>query len=347
VHHWRASGVEARIDGDCILGRRKADRGPLRMDNPLVSVVIATYNRSGVLAHAIESVRRSTLADWELIVVGDHCTDDTAAVVAAFADPRITYVDLPANVGEQSGPNNEGVRRARGRYLAFLNHDDLYFPDHLETSLARCQSTGADAVWSPLLVGLPATEAELEAGAAQFRLSGVPLGEAYDPRVFVFASSWLLTRELADRVGPWRPARETFVTSSQDWLHRAWRSGARLRFHPHVGVLALPGGARRDSYAAARSAEHDHFAPRLGEPGFRERALERAAISSERESNRFRFGEPLTSTLRALVLRPANAAAMAVGVHPHAWIYALRHGRRGNLVNHLRRHSGLGRLPPR
>jgi glycosyltransferase involved in cell wall biosynthesis len=99
--------------------------------SPLVSVVIATYNRSRVLARAIDSVRRSTLQDWELIVVGDHCTDDTEQIVAERNDARIVYVNLPRNVGEQSGPNNEGVRLSRGRYIAFLNHDDLYFPDHL------------------------------------------------------------------------------------------------------------------------------------------------------------------------------------------------------------------------
>ena len=68
---------------------------------PLVSIVIATYNRSQVVAHAIDSVRRSTITDWELIVVGDHCTDDTEAVVAGFADPRITWVNLAQNAGEQ------------------------------------------------------------------------------------------------------------------------------------------------------------------------------------------------------------------------------------------------------
>ena len=84
---------------------------------PVVSVIIATYNRSRVLAHAIESVRYSTVSNWELIVVGDHCTDDTAAIVASFDDPRITFINLPQNVGEQSGANNEGVRRgARSLY---------------------------------------------------------------------------------------------------------------------------------------------------------------------------------------------------------------------------------------
>ncbi|MEO5819117.1 MAG: glycosyltransferase family A protein [Vicinamibacteraceae bacterium] len=311
---------------------------------PLVSIVIATYNRSQVVAHAIASVLRSTTTDWELIVVGDCCTDDTAEVVAGFADRRIVWVNLPENAGEQSGPNNEGIRRARGRYLAFLNHDDLYFPDHLATSIACCEASEADLVWSPLLVALPAAGADLAAGREPFRLSGVTSGNDYDPRVFVFASSWLMRRELADRIGPWRSGRTTFVTASQDWIFRAWRSGARLRCHPHVGVLAVPASERVGSYLAARSVEHDHFASRMVAPGFREAALERAAITGERETNRFRFGQAIGAAIRGLVFRPVSAAALALGAHPYAPLLALRHGRRGNLVSALRSRTGLGRL---
>ncbi len=318
--------------------------GPPLVAPPLVSIVVATYNRSQVLAHANASVQRSTVTDWELIVVGDHCTDDTEAVVAGFADPRITWVNRPENAGEQSAPNNEGIRRARGRYLAFLNHDDLYFPDHLATSITCCEASGADMVWSPLLVALPATDADLAAGREQFRLSGVTAGDDYDPRVFVFASSWLMRRELAARIGPWRAGRETFVTASQDWIFRAWRSGARLRCHPHVGVLAVPGSTRAGSYLAARSPEHDDFARRMHEPGFRERALERAAIAGERETNRFRFGQAAAAALLGLAFRPASAAALAIGAHPYALFMAVRHGRRGNLVSTLRARTGLSRL---
>jgi glycosyltransferase involved in cell wall biosynthesis len=311
---------------------------------PLVSIVLATYNRSRVLAHAIASVQRSSVTDWELIVVGDHCTDDSQAVVAAIGDPRITWINLAENAGEQSAPNNEGIRRARGRYLAFLNHDDLYFPDHLATSIACCEATGADLVWSPLLVALPASEDDLRSGREQFRLSGVTAGEDYDPRVFVFASSWVMRRELAARVGPWRPGRETFVTASQNWIFRAWRSGARLRCHAHVGVLAVPASFRPGSYRAADSPEHDHFARRMQDPLFRTMALERAAIAGERETNRFRFGRAPGAALLGLVFRPIAAAALAFGVHPYAPLLALRHGRRGNLVDALRRRTGLDRL---
>jgi glycosyltransferase involved in cell wall biosynthesis len=309
---------------------------------PRVSVIVATYNRSRVLACAIESVRRSTVADWELIVVGDHCTDDTAEVVASFDDPRLRYVNLPRNVGEQSGPNNEAMRLARGRYIAYLNHDDTYFPEHLASAIAACEQTGADLVWVPLLVALPSSERELAAGRWRFRVSGVPPGDAYDPCVFVFASAWLLTREFAARVGPWRSARETFVTPSQDWLFRAWQLGGRLRFCPSATVLALPAGARGGSYADGRSPEHEYFAGQMRtNPRFRDTALEIAAIAAEQEANRYRLGRRWLEGLRALLFRPVSAVTSSLGIHPLAPYFALRYGRRGNLVSAIRRRTGL------
>ena len=64
---------------------------------PLVSVVTATYNRSHVLRAAITALRRQTLADWEQIIVGDACSDDTGRVIASFADPRLRFVNLERN----------------------------------------------------------------------------------------------------------------------------------------------------------------------------------------------------------------------------------------------------------
>ena len=303
---------------------------------------MATYNRSRVLAHAIESVRASTLVDWELIVVGDHCTDDTEEVVASFTDPRIRFVNLQQNVGEQSGPNNEGVRLARGRYIAYLNHDDMFFPDHLATSVEWRERTGADLVWSPLLMALPATESEVAAGSWRFRLNGVSAADDYHPRLFVLASAWLLTRELAARIGPWRPARETFVTSSQDWLFRAFRSGARMRLKPSVSVLGVSASSGRSgTYVDKRSLEHDGLAARLRDnPRFREMALESAAIEGERDANRYK----VVRALRSLVVRPIYAGAIAFGIHPYAPYLALRYGRRGNFVSAIRRKTGLRKL---
>ena len=216
------------------------------------------------------------------------------------------------------------------------------FPDHLTDYIAFCEQTGADLVWSPLLVALAPDGEKGTAGVGGFRLSGVPTDDAFDPRVFVFASAWLLTRELATRVGPWRPARETFVSPSQDWLFRAWQAGARLRFRPQVTVVAVPGGARQGSYARAASPEHDYLADQMRtNPRFRDQALEVAAISGEREANRHRFGRAWPAALRAMLFRPASAAAIRLGIHPLAPYFAMRHGRRGNLIRAISRHTGV------
>src|SRR4051812_4085758 len=113
---------------------------------PAVSIVMATYNRPSVLAFAIRSVLAQDFADWELIVVGDRCADETTALVASFADRRIRYVNLAIKYGEQSGPNNVGIARARVRYVAFLNQDDIWFPDHLRSAVEWMQAAGADGV---------------------------------------------------------------------------------------------------------------------------------------------------------------------------------------------------------
>jgi hypothetical protein len=67
--------------------------------------------------------------------------------VGSFGDERVRFVDLPRNCGEQSGPNNECLRLARGRYIALLNHDDLWTPRHLEVCTAGIERTGADLVF--------------------------------------------------------------------------------------------------------------------------------------------------------------------------------------------------------
>lgn len=101
---------------------------------PRVSIIIATYNRADLLPEAMRSVQAQTMPDWELIVVDDGSTDNTAEVVAAFlADARVRYLPQ-ANQG-WPGARNDGVRVAHGKYLAFLDSDDRYTPDALEAHL--------------------------------------------------------------------------------------------------------------------------------------------------------------------------------------------------------------------
>jgi glycosyltransferase involved in cell wall biosynthesis len=210
------------------------------MAPPLISIITATYNRSNVLKLAIESVRWQTFQDWELWVIGDACTDDTEQVVAAFDDPRIHFINLKENIGEQSGPNNEGFRLARGRFIAYLNHDDLWLPDHLEAALEGIERTGADLVFTLV-------DAILSEGRNSL-VCNIP-GLRYEPGLMVPASCWLCRRELIEEIGPWRFYRECHSVPSQDWLYRAWKAGKDLRLIPHLTLVAIYSGSRQGVYA--------------------------------------------------------------------------------------------------
>jgi hypothetical protein len=308
---------------------------------PALSIVVATYNRSLVLRHAIRSVLASTFTDWELIVVGDACTDDTAAYVESFGDPRIRFVNLPVNCGDQSGPNNHGVSLARGRYLAFLNHDDLYLPDHLAACVAALDRGDADLVWVACAVANARADADVGGVPCTFTLAGVPAAHGYTPFAFYSASSWVLRRELAQRVGPWSSVDRLFVTTSQEWLFRAWRAGASLQFVPSVGVVIVWSGARAGSYAKRESPEHEALVQWIAtEPCACERILEEAAISAATLQVSTVYHSPWKNAARA-ILHPIYLLLIRAGIHPASLHMAARYGRRGSFMRWHRRFTGV------
>lgn len=79
--------------------------------NPLVTVVCSTYNSKATLRCALRSVLNQDLADFEVRVMGDACTDGTEKIVAELNDSRLHWYNFPQNTGSQSEPNNEGLRR--------------------------------------------------------------------------------------------------------------------------------------------------------------------------------------------------------------------------------------------
>jgi glycosyltransferase involved in cell wall biosynthesis len=307
---------------------------------PAVSVIIATYNRSQPLRHAIRSLCNSSFSDWEAIVVGDACTDDTAEVVSSFDDPRIIFINLPVRCGDMSGPHNHVMPLARGRYVAFLNHDDLYLPDHLARCVAELESSGADLVWVPCATARPKADPTGD-WPFSFALTGVTSTSEYSPLGIFVASSWVFRRDLAARVGPWRSPDKMYVVPSQDWLFRAWRLGARLRFLPSVSVIIVQAGGRAGSYARRISAEHDLLAQRLqDDPGCVERILEEAAVNEAREHFLHHRYPPFGSLARRTLLRPVYALLARMGIHPLSLPMAIAYGRRGGFVRKLRKITG-------
>jgi glycosyltransferase involved in cell wall biosynthesis len=105
------------------------------MINSKVSVIIPTYNRADYVLEAIESVLAQTYSDYEIIVVDDGSTDETAAVLRPLAEKGVIRCVYQPNQGE-SAARNHGIRLARGDYIAFLDSDDLFLPTKLEKQVA-------------------------------------------------------------------------------------------------------------------------------------------------------------------------------------------------------------------
>ena len=99
--------------------------------NPLISVVIPTYNHAHYLGCALESVLNQTYTNWEAIVIDNHSTDNTDEVMASFTDPRITYLKIHNN-GVIAASRNAGILTAKGKWVAFLDSDDRWYPRKFE-----------------------------------------------------------------------------------------------------------------------------------------------------------------------------------------------------------------------
>jgi len=104
------------------------------MTPPFVSVIVTTYNRKDLLKDTIESISGQTFTDFELIVVDNYSKYDVKAFVGSFCDPRIRLF-FNNNHGVIAANRNYGIAKARGRYIAFCDDDDLWYPHKLEKQL--------------------------------------------------------------------------------------------------------------------------------------------------------------------------------------------------------------------
>jgi glycosyltransferase involved in cell wall biosynthesis len=111
--------------------------------NKLVSCIVPTFNRSKLLKEAIESTLSQTYPHWEMIIVDDKSTDDTAEIATAYQakDPRIIYF-LNPDKGVSSA-RNFGIQMARGEFIAFLDDDDINLPHRFESQLNAMLKSGS------------------------------------------------------------------------------------------------------------------------------------------------------------------------------------------------------------
>lgn len=127
-----------------VLGLAPVGEPERSVDAPTVSVITACYNAERFLEAAVRSVQAQTYGDWELLIVDDGSTDDSyrIAIKLAEADKRIVVLRHQRNLGAAAA-RNAALERARGRYMAFLDADDLWLPEKLRLQLATMEAMGA------------------------------------------------------------------------------------------------------------------------------------------------------------------------------------------------------------
>jgi glycosyltransferase involved in cell wall biosynthesis len=230
--------------------------------SPRVTVIIPTYNWSSVLPYSIGSVLRQTMADFELLVVGDGCTDDSEDVVARIGDPRVRWINLPVNTKHQSGPNNEGLRQARGEIIAYLGHDDLWLPHHLAVMVSALEATGSDLAYS------------LSVNVSRGDRFGWPVIPRPQDGSFASPLCIIHRRRMTEEIGGWRDYRQIDDPPDVELWRRAYAAGYQFTFVPRLTAIKFPASWRRGVYRSRPCHEQAAWLARIeSEPDFEAQQL--------------------------------------------------------------------------
>lgn len=113
---------------------------PIKTKEPLVSVIMPTYNHEIFIGKAIESVLNQTYQNFELIIIDNFSNDNTEGIVASYKDDRVKYIKF-RNYGIIAASRNHGIKHAKGEYIAFLDSDDMWLTEKLEKGIKVLESS--------------------------------------------------------------------------------------------------------------------------------------------------------------------------------------------------------------
>jgi glycosyltransferase involved in cell wall biosynthesis len=297
--------------------------------DPAVTIIIPTYNWSSVLPYSIGSALRQTFTDFELLVIGDGCTDDSEAVVRRVADPRVKWINLPTNTGHQSEPNNEGLRRSRGQYIAYLGHDDLWLPHHL-SFLVSVLERGADLAYGMSLW--------LTLGPDGYDRSPRPLYEKYEPGMWIPPTNVVHRRCVTDHLGGWRHYRELDTDPDGELWERAYTANYRFAYVQRLTAIKFPALSRRDVYKMRPCHEQAAWSQRIqNEDDFEIVELIRTVLAMAERAR----PKPYRARLRDFV----QETRMKLLRRAHRLISPHTPSSKGSSIDARREFKGLERMP--
>lgn len=207
-------------------------------NKPEVSIIIPTYNRPNILQYCLLSVINQNFQDWVTYVIGDNCSDSTEEIIKAFDDERIFYYNNPYRFGEQSGGNSIGIALSETKFIAFLNHDDIWLSNHLEEAMQKLEEQGNFYVGRNILYEKTANNQPVIEKVSSKNIKPHWTFTAYFD-LFEPCSTWVVKNSFAKKIGYWKQSAQLHRHSSQDYIMRAWRSGARFIFAEKITCIRM------------------------------------------------------------------------------------------------------------
>jgi GT2 family glycosyltransferase len=263
------------------------------------------------------------MPDYELLVVGDGCTDDSEKVVAAIKDPRVRWINLPVNTGHQAGPNNRGIEEARGEYIAYLGHDDLWLPHHLQCMIDKLDEAGAGVAHSLLVQVFPG------------RHIGTPVMPMLDHRTGGPPSCTIYRRCVTDKIGGWKNYRDLNVAPELDLLRRAQGAGFQELFVPRFTVMKFPASQRENVYRDRPHHEQATWLERIQtDPDFESVELVRMIMAGE-----VVHATPARTLVRILLAELRKRLAWRMS--RRSGLKAVFWKAKGGGIDHVKRYKGL------
>lgn len=231
-----------------------ADSLPTRVhetNRPMVSVIVPTFNRPDTLVNALRSILDQTYQDFEIIVVNDAGSDVENIVRFLDREGRITYTRHGSN-RNLAAARNTGIRIARGKYIAYLDDDDLYHPDHLETLVTYLEKNKSKVAYTDA----HRAHQEKQGGRYVMTKRDIPYSVDFDyDRIlvqnFVPVLCFMHERACLDAVGLF----DESLTTHEDW--EMWiRLSRRFQF-AHIKKVTCEFTSRTDGSTMSSSQRSD------------------------------------------------------------------------------------------
>jgi len=190
-------------------------------EQPLVSVIMPTYNHARFIGEAIDSVLNQTYKNLELIIIDNYSEDSTEKIVASYKDDRIVYLKFRNN-GIIAASRNHGIRHSHGDYIAFLDSDDIWLSEKLGKGIRVLESSkDTGMVYTRFLTIEGNTVSERVLPKKGKYENGYIFKSLY-VRPFIACSSVIIKKSIVNHVGLFDTSRELIAVEDADlWLRIA------------------------------------------------------------------------------------------------------------------------------